>query len=76
MSLVVALTKSKEAVIGGDRRSITFLGSWPELEEELYCGRISDDEALLAKAMRWGHSAGKQTAGTRSGGGATFWWER
>ena len=54
MSLVVALTKSKEAVIGGDRRSITFLGSWPELEEELYCGRISDDEALLAKAMEMG----------------------
>ncbi len=54
MSLVVALAKSKEAVIGGDRRSITFLGSWPELEEELYCGRISDDEALLAKAMEIG----------------------
>lgn len=50
MSLVVALAKSTEAVIGGDRRSITFLGSWQELEEELYSGRIADDEALLARA--------------------------
>ena len=33
---VVALAKSKEAVIGGDRRSITFLGSCPELEQDLY----------------------------------------
>lgn len=54
MSLVVALAKSKEAVMGGDRRSITFLGSWPELEQELYSGQISDDEALLARAKEIG----------------------
>lgn len=54
MSLVVALAKKKEAVIGGDRRSITFLGSCPELEEELYSGLISDDEALLARAKEIG----------------------
>ena len=50
MSLVVALAKSKEAVIGGDRRSITFLGSCPELEQDLYSGLIKDDESLLARA--------------------------
>lgn len=54
MSLVVALAKNKEAVIGGDRRSITFLGSWPELEQELYSGQITDDEALLARAKEIG----------------------
>lgn len=54
MSLVVALVKSKEAVIGGDRRSITFLGSWPELEQELYSGQIKDDEALLVRAKEIG----------------------
>ena len=54
MSLVVALAKSKEALIGGDRRSITFLGSWPELEQELYSGQIKDDEALLARAKENG----------------------
>jgi len=54
MSLVIALAKKKEAVIGGDRRSITFLGSWPELEQELYSGLISDDETLLARAKEMG----------------------
>jgi len=54
MSLVIALAKKKEAVIGGDRRSITFLGSWPELEQELYSGQIKDDEALLARAKEIG----------------------
>ena len=54
MSLVIALAKKKEAVIGGDRRSITFLGSWPELEQELYSGLISDDEALIARAKEMG----------------------
>ena len=54
MSLVVALVKSKEAVIGGDRRSITFLGSWPKLEQELYSGQIKDDEALLVRAKEIG----------------------
>jgi len=54
MSLVVALAKSKEAVIGGDRRSITFLGSFPELEHELYSGQIKDDASLLARAKEIG----------------------
>ncbi|MGB4680474.1 DUF2121 domain-containing protein [Methanothrix sp.] len=54
MSLVVALAKSKEAVIGGDRRSITFLGSCPELEQDLYSGLIKDDDALLARAKEAG----------------------
>lgn len=54
MSLVVALAKSNEAVIGGDRRSITFLGKSPELEDELYSGQIADDQALVARAEETG----------------------
>lgn len=54
MSLVVALAGSKEAVIGGDRRSISFLGSCPELEEELYSGKIRSDQELLARARELG----------------------
>ena len=50
MSLIIALAGSREAVIGGDRRCITFLGSCPELEDELYSGRIRNDQELLAKA--------------------------
>lgn len=50
MSLIIALAGSREAVIGGDRRCITFLGSSPELEDELYSGRIRNDRELLAKA--------------------------
>ncbi len=50
MSLIIALAGSREAVIGGDRRCITFLGGCPELEDELYSGRIRNDRELLAKA--------------------------
>lgn len=50
MSLVIALTGSREAIIGGDQRCITFLGDCHQLEEELYSGRIKNDEALLARA--------------------------
>ncbi len=50
MSLIIALAGSRVAVIGGDRRSITFLGSCPELEEELYSGLIRNDRELLARA--------------------------
>ena len=54
MSLVIALAGSREAVIGGDRRCITFLGSCTQLEEELYSGRIRNDEELLARARELG----------------------
>ena len=54
MSLVVALAGSNEAVIGGDRRSISFLGSFPVLEEELYSGRIKNDQELLTRARELG----------------------
>ena len=50
MSLVIALSASRKAVIGSDRRAISFLGACQELEEELYSGRIQDDRELEAKA--------------------------
>ena len=50
MSLVVALAGSREAVIGGDWRSISFLGSSERLEEELYSGEIRNDLELIARA--------------------------
>lgn len=50
MSLVVALAGIREAVIGGDRRSISFLGSAERLEEELYSGEIRNDQELIARA--------------------------
>ena len=54
MSLIIALAGSREAVIGGDRRCITFSGSCPQLEEELYSGRIKNDEALQTRAGELG----------------------
>lgn len=54
MSLVIALAGSREAVIGGDQRCITFLGECLQLEEELYSGRIKNDETLLARARELG----------------------
>jgi hypothetical protein len=54
MSLVIALAASREAVIGADRRAIAFLGSCPELEEELYSGQIKDDQQLLDRARELG----------------------
>jgi hypothetical protein len=50
LSLVVALAGSREAVIGGDWRSISFLGSCKRLEEELYSGEIRNDRELIARA--------------------------
>jgi hypothetical protein len=50
MSLIIALAASREAVIGADRRAITFLGSCPRLEEELYSGQIKDDQQLMERA--------------------------
>jgi hypothetical protein len=54
MSLVIALAASREAVIGADRRAITFLGSCPTLEQELYSGQIKDDQQLLNRARELG----------------------
>lgn len=56
LSLVIALAGSREAVVGGDRRAIAFLGSCPMLEEELYSGLIKNDQELLARAKEWGAS--------------------
>ena len=54
MSLIIALAGSREAVIGGDKRCITFSGSCQKLEDELYSGRIKNDEALQARAGELG----------------------
>ena len=56
MSLVIALAASREAVIGADRRAIAFLGPSPELEEELYSGRIENDQELADRARELGAS--------------------
>jgi hypothetical protein len=56
MSLVIALSGGKEAIIGGDKRNITFLGSCIDLEEELYQGRIKTDEDLMRRAKELGAS--------------------
>ncbi len=42
--------------MGGDRRSIAFVGSCPKLEEELYSGQIKNDQELLARAKQLGAS--------------------
>ncbi len=42
--------------MGGDRRSIAFLGSCPTLEEELYSGQIRNDQELIARAKQLGAS--------------------
>jgi hypothetical protein len=54
MSLVIALSGSRQAVIGGDRRAIAFLGACPKLEEELYSGQIKDDQELSDRAGQLG----------------------
>lgn len=48
--------KSREAVIGGDRRTITFWGAAPSLEKELYSGQIKDDQGLKKRAEELGAS--------------------
>ena len=54
MSLIIAVAGSKEAIIGGDKRSITFLGSCPELEQELYSGKLKTDKEMLSRASTLG----------------------
>lgn len=54
MSLVMAFSGRKRAVVGGDRRSITFFGEAEALEEELYGGRIRTDEELVRRAEELG----------------------
>lgn len=54
MSLVIALVLSRQAVIGADRRSISFLGQCQALEEELYSGKIEDDGRLKSRANELG----------------------
>jgi hypothetical protein len=56
MSLIIALAGSKKAIIGGDKRSMTFLGSCPELEQELYSGSLQTDQDLLKRAEELGAS--------------------
>jgi hypothetical protein len=56
MSLIIALSKSNKAVIGGDKRSIIFLGSCALLEQELYSGNIQTDQDLLKRARELGAS--------------------
>jgi hypothetical protein len=56
MSLIIALAGSKKAIIGGDKRSMTFLGSCPELEHELYSGSLQTDHDLLKRAEELGAS--------------------
>ncbi len=54
MSLVMAFSGRKRAIVGGDRRSITFFGEAEALEEELYGGRIRTDEELVMRAEELG----------------------
>ena len=54
MSLVMAFSGRKRAIVGGDRRSITFFGEAEALEEELYGGRIRTDEELVRRAEELG----------------------
>lgn len=56
MSLIIAVIGSREAIIGGDRRRITFLGSCFDLEQELYSGELKTDEDLLKRAKELGAS--------------------
>jgi hypothetical protein len=50
LSLIIALAGSKKAVIGGDRRVITFFGGSESIEEDLYSGKITNDAELISKA--------------------------
>jgi hypothetical protein len=50
MSLIIAIIKSREAIIGGDTRSITFIGDCSKIEQELYSGRLKTDEDLQERA--------------------------
>ena len=76
MSLIIALSKSNKAVIGGDKRSITFLGSCALLEQELYSGNIQTDQDLLKRLGSSGRRCRWQMNERRFGGKGTFWWEK
>jgi len=54
VSLVMAFSGRESAIVGGDRRSITFFGEAEALEEELYNGRIRTDEELVRRAEELG----------------------
>jgi len=57
MSLVIAFVGARGAVMAGDMREISFGGDpagVAKLEEELYCGRISTDEALHERGRALG----------------------
>lgn len=54
MSLVVAYSGKGRAVIGGDRRSISFFGETEALEEELYGGKIRTEEDLRKRSEELG----------------------
>lgn len=54
MSLVVAYSGKKRAMIAGDKRRIAFFGRSGELEEELYGGRIRTGEDLHRRAEELG----------------------
>lgn len=54
MSLVVAYSGKGRAVMGGDRRSISFFGETGALEEELYGGKIRTNEDLQKRSEELG----------------------
>jgi hypothetical protein len=54
MSLVVAYSGKKRAMIAGDKRRIAFFGEAGALEEELYGGRIRTGEDLHRRAEELG----------------------
>jgi hypothetical protein len=56
MSLIIAFSGSRKAIIGGDKRSITFLGSCALLEQELYSGDLQTDQDLIKRARELGAS--------------------
>jgi len=56
LSLVIALALSKEALIAADHRVIIFHGECSQLEEELYSGKIRNDDELKNRAKDLGAS--------------------
>jgi len=56
LSLLIALALSKEALIAADRRVIIFHGESSQLEEELYSGKIRNDDELKSRAKELGAS--------------------
>ncbi|MDD1753848.1 MAG: DUF2121 domain-containing protein [Methanotrichaceae archaeon] len=56
MSLVIALALSKEALIAADHRVVIFHGEYSHLEEELYSGKIRNDDELKSRAKDLGAS--------------------